>query len=59
MHQTIYPALACAITAALAGGCGLTYVGSRSREGTHIVLTAIFATIAAMGLSGGALLVTL
>lgn len=59
MHPTIYPALACAVTAALAGGAGLLHVGSASRERTHVVLTGILTTITACGIGGAALLLSL
>lgn len=59
MQPMLYPALACAVTAVLAGGCGLLYVGGKSRERVNLALTFIFTCIVSMGLGGVALLLTL
>lgn len=59
MHPTLTPALACAVTAMLAGACGLMYVGKDSDDRPRIVLTAIFACIVAMGGAGIVMLMLL
>lgn len=59
MQQTLYPMLACAITAHLAGWCGMLHITSIGGVRARNIMTITFTSFICAGLAGAILTFTL